>query len=200
MKKDKMLASGDPKVATKNVSKQACCSLIGPQDTHAKRSPETILDGEIQEMRPKSDENLNLIMKRYEAMEEDLKKVGKVFEELSGVPMTVELWQKERLRWIWREWNATMQPLEDVGRAARRGFLNIGSRLVFGDSLESARIALRADEAENGGNLLADALLVKLGHITDTAIFNDLYGISHLSAQPRLLGKCPTTPRIMLPC
>lgn len=94
----------------------------------------------------------------------------------------------------------TIQPLEDVAIASLRGLLNCCCRSVGGDSLDSARVALLADEAENGGNFLADALMVKLGYFTDTAIFNNLYGISHLSAQPRLLRKCPTTPGLMLPC
>ena len=67
LKKDKMLASRDPKAAAKNVPKQACCSLIGLQDAHANRSVETILDGIIQEMRKKTDENFKFIMKQYEA-------------------------------------------------------------------------------------------------------------------------------------
>jgi len=94
----------------------------------------------------------------------------------------------------------TMQPLKDVVIAKRQYFFNSCCRSVGGDSLDSARVALCADEAENGGNFLADALLAKLGYITNRAIFNYLYGISHLSAQPGLLGKCPATPGIMLPC
>jgi len=87
LKKDKMLASRDPKVAAKNVPKQACCGLIGPQDAHAKRSAVTIRDQMIQleEMTKKPDGNFNFIMKQYEAMERDLKKVGKGFEEPGGI-------------------------------------------------------------------------------------------------------------------
>jgi len=163
--------------------------LINPRHAYVKGSGKAIPD-EIQE-------DWGGSSKLFEPISKELDAVAKeVEEELDRMRRGVEQLQKEQLKL--REWALIVQPLKEIVIAMRRNFFNNCSKLTSKDSLSLAMAILDWDKTENEGDLLMDIVLIKHAIITDTERFNDLYGISHLTAQPRLLSKCPTTTGIVM--
>lgn len=156
--------------------------LINPRHAYVKRSRKAIPD-KIQEERFETDWLFGPIRKELDARAKELE------DELSRIQRGVEQLQKEQLKW--REWALIMQPLKEIVIAMRRNFFDNCGKLTSKDSLSLVMAFLDGDKTANEGDLLMDTVLVKHGVIADTDIFNDLYGISHLTAQPRLLSKCP---------
>lgn len=163
--------------------------LINPRHAYVKGSGKAILD-KIQEERNETDWLFGPIRKELDAGVKELE------EELGRIERGVKQLQKEQVKW--RERALIMQPLKEIFIAMRRNFFDNCGKLTSKGSLSLAMAMLDGDKTANEGDLLLDMVLIKRGAIMDTEAFNDLYGISHLTAQPRLLSKCPTTAGIVI--
>jgi len=108
------------------------------------------------------------------------------FEEtMAHVKETMEDFRKKRQ--IWEDWKLTMQPLQPTAIALLYHFFTNYRKCKAGKPVDGDKNVIDIGNHDaQGGDIMADVVMISHGHIDDTHTFHELYGITHDTAKPYL--------------
>jgi len=183
------------RAAINTVQKKRFMGLTSPQFVYVNTRGLTIFEAwhnEIEAVRKEGNQRTRRVERKLEEQKKEAEKTKKEAEktkkEAEKTKKEAEKTKKEmkklqKTQKRMQDWASTIQPLEGIAIEIRLRFFANYEKGMGEKSADITKMIRKGNDAAHTGNVITDTAMISLGHIRNTGLFHELYGITHDTAQ-----------------
>ena len=169
------------RAAINTVQKKRFMGLTSPQFVYVNTRGLTIFEAwhnEIEAVRKEGNQRTRRVERKLEEQKKEAEKTKKEAEKTKKEMKKLQKTQKRM-----QDWASTIQPLEGIAIEIRLRFFANYEKGMGEKSADITKMIRKGNDAAHTGNVITDTAMISLGHIRNTGLFHELYGITHDTAQ-----------------